>query len=579
MRSSNGNTKNRIVLTVVAIVFAAFLLIPMILIVRESLTTGNGFTFDAYKAIFTGTGFGNTLRNSIVISLTSALITTLFAFCFAYAIHYTNIPKKFAKFLRLAVTAPMFLPTITYGFAIIYSFGKYGLFTRLFGGHQLFQIYGVPGLMIGYILFTLPVAFVLIQNTMMYIDKKYIITSKLLGDSAVKTFYTTVIRPLLGTLVISIIQCFFLSFTDYGIPMAVGGRTQVVATALYEQMLGAIPDFNNGSAIAIIMLLPSIAGIAIVALIERTNIRYRTVSDIPFRKNYARDISWGAVCSVISFFVLGIIASVIIVPCVKNWPYELTFTTDNFKTVFQDSELTGVYWNSIKMAFFTALFGTLLAYGSALVSTRSQLKARKLADKLVFITSTIPGMVLGIAYTLAFSGTALQNTFALLVFCTIIHYYSTPYLMMKNSLEKMDASWETTARLLGDSWIKTVARVITPNALGSLAEVFRYYFINAMVTVSAVIFIVGPDTSLLTTKIQELEHYQQFNDIFVLSIMILVTNLLVTLLTQAVTRYLNHQNRKGNVENEEEEYFEKGSRVNAHRGSGSLQPDGMRQLV
>ena len=47
----------------------------------------------------------------------------------------------------------MLLPTITYGFAIIYSFGKQGLLTRLFG-RQLFDIYGFNGLVIGYVICT-----------------------------------------------------------------------------------------------------------------------------------------------------------------------------------------------------------------------------------------------------------------------------------------------------------------------------------------------------------------------------------------------------------------------------------------
>ena len=45
----------------------------------------------------------------------------------------------------------MFLPTITYGFAIIYSFGKQGLITRLLG-HQIFNIYGFGGLLLGYVI-------------------------------------------------------------------------------------------------------------------------------------------------------------------------------------------------------------------------------------------------------------------------------------------------------------------------------------------------------------------------------------------------------------------------------------------
>ncbi|MFR6185479.1 MAG: ABC transporter permease subunit [Lawsonibacter sp.] len=66
-----------------------------------------------------------------------------------------------------------------------------------------------------------------------------------------------------------------------------------------------------------------------------------------------------------------------------------------------------------------------------------------------------------------------------------------PYLMMKNALSKMNAGWETTAMLMGDSWLKTILRVVTPNALSSLIEVFSYYFINSMVTISALIFIAG----------------------------------------------------------------------------------------
>ena len=86
--------------------------------------------------------------------------------------------------------------------------------------------------------------------------------------------------------------------------------------------------------------------------------------------------------------------------------------------------------------------------------------------------------------------------------------------MMKNSLSKMNASWETTAMLMGDNWLKTIARVVTPNALSTLLEVFSYYFVNAMVTVSAVIFIAG------------LQYFNEFNEIFVLSLLILFTNLI-----------------------------------------------------
>ena len=74
----------------------------------------------------------------------------------------------------------MLLPTITYGFAIIYSFGKQGLITKLFG-KQIFDIYGFKGLVLGYVIYTLPIAFILINNTMLYIDKSFITVSRIIG--------------------------------------------------------------------------------------------------------------------------------------------------------------------------------------------------------------------------------------------------------------------------------------------------------------------------------------------------------------------------------------------------------------
>ena len=135
-------------------------------------------------------------------------------------------------------------------------------------------------------------------------------------------------------------------------------------------------------------------------------------------------------------------------------------------------------------------------------------------------------MVLGVAFLLAFKGTQIQNTFFIIIICNIVHFFSSPYLMMKNSLEKLNASWESTAKLMGDSWFKTVVRIITPNTFTTLLEVFNYYFINAMVTVSAVIFIAGARTMVITTKIKELQHFADFNEIFVLSILILATTII-----------------------------------------------------
>lgn len=519
------NLEIKIIYAMILVVFFAFLIVPFIKLLNQAFLGDGSFTLSYFQDVMGGTKFIKALKNSLLVSITSALITTVLAFILAYTIYYTNLPKPWKKTVNFVALLPMLLPTITYGFAIIYSFGKQGLLTRLFG-HEIYM-YGYPGLTLGYVIYTIPTAFMLIYNTMGYIDKKFGLVSKLMGDSALSNFNISVLRPLWGTLATSMIQSFFLSFTDFGIPASVGGRVNTIAGLLYEEMLGSIPDFNRGAVVAIAMLMPSIISIVILKYLEKYNIRYNKISTVELQKNPLRDGIFGVITAVIMLGILSIFAVIFVIPFVQEWPYQVSFSLEHVKSVLSDPDLLGVYTNSVFVAVMTAIIGVLLSYGAALVTARSTLsgKLKSVVEAIALVINTIPGMVLGIAFMLTFTGTSLQSTFIILIICDVVHYFSTPYLMVKNSLSKMNASWETTAMLMGDSWIKTIIRVVTPNAMSTILEVFSYYFVNAMVTISAIIFLAGAHTMVITTKIKELQYYNKFNEVFVLSVLILITNI------------------------------------------------------
>ncbi len=511
------------------LLFVVFLFTPVALLFAQSFQNEQGITFSHYTGLLQDKIFWKAFFNSVMVSGCAALSTTILAFLLGYTIHFTNLKSVWKKQIRHIATMPMLLPTITYGFAIIYTFGKQGLFTKLFG-IQLFDIYGFCGLLIGYIIYTLPIGFLLMDNTMKFIDKKFDIVSRIMQDTKSKRLWMTIIMPMIPTLAASFIQSFFLSFTDFGIPASVGGEYDVVATLLFQKMLGSVPDFHQGALIAVMMLLPSIFSIFILHYLERFQIKYNKSTVIELPKNKCRDYLCFTISVCISMFILSIFAVIFLLPFMNAWPYACSFTISHVIDTLSNQNLIGIYRNSLFVSLLTALFGTMIAYSAALTNIRSQLPScmKKSMDVIHSISNTIPGMVLGIAYLLAWKKTPLQNTFILIVICNIIHYFSTPYVMAKSALGKMNAGYETTGMLMGDSWFQTIRRVVVPNSKSTLLEMFRYYFVNAMVTISALIFIVGANTAVLTTKIKELQHFAKFDEIFVLSLLILFTNFIVT---------------------------------------------------
>lgn len=507
-------------------IFAVFLGIPLVNLGWKSLTGSNGFGLDNYLAVLADEKFMTAFQNSFVIAVIEALITTVIAFLLAYGLHMTRIHSKIKDMLQLIIMMPMFLPSITYGFAVIYSFGKQGLITKLIDT-QLFPIYGFWGMLLAYIIYTLPPAFLVLYNAFFYIDKNFITVSKLMGDNWLRTFFVTSVRPLAGSIMAAFILSFFLSFTDFGIPVSIGGSYEVIAVELYMKMMGAVPDFNSGSVIAVAMLVPSVLSLLLLRYMERFNFRYSKISSYEIKKSWQRDTVFSVFFAFIALAFISVFAVMFIVPFVKSWPYQPFFTLDTVKRVFSDSGLVDIYFNSLFVAVITSVIGTILCYGAAMVNARSDLSrsCKTIMDIIAMVTNTVPGMVLGVAFIFVFSGTALQNTFLILVIANILHFFTTPYLMIKSSLEKMNASWETTGMLMGDTWLKTVIKVVIPNSKATVYQMLSYFFVNSMVTISAIVFLAGARTMVVTTKIKELQYFEKFDEVFVLSLLIFFTNI------------------------------------------------------
>ena len=540
----------KVIYAAIILLFAAFLVLPIgALLVRAFMDgDGSGLTLANFTQVFSHPDFTTSLGNSFKVSSLAALITTTLAFLLAYAVNMARLPAWLEKAVPIIIAIPALFPTITYGFAIIYTFGRQGLVTELLGGHQLFEIYGINGLLLGYVIYTLPIAYLLIDNGFRYVDKRFFIVSRIMGDGSLRAFWKSILVPMVGTLAAAFVQSFALSFADFGIPAAVAGRFQVMSRTLFDTMLGAVPSFEMGAVVALAMLLPSILSVIVLTWLDRFQINYKKFTPISLRQNWIRDGAFSIYAILLLAAMMSLFAVVFIVPFVVQWPWDMNFSLDSIIATASNVQYQAIAKNSLLFALLTAAVGTVLTFFAALITRRGGLSKRlvSIIDTFSISTNAIPGMVLGVAFLLFFVGTPVQNTMFILVACTVVHLFSTPFLMFSGAFSRMNKSWELTAELMGDSWLKTLRRILIPNVLPTIFEVFGFLFIYTMVTISGVIFLVSAQTALLTTRITNLAYFARFEEIFVLSMGIFVLNLIMRVMTKYGARKAQARLEGGN---------------------------------
>jgi iron(III) transport system permease protein len=152
------------------------------------------------------------------------------------------------------------------------------------------------------------------------------------------------------------------------------------------------------------------------------------------------------------------------------------------------------------------MLGTLLTFGGAYIVERCRSLASGPLYLLSILPVSIPGMVLGLAYIFAFNQpdsilNRLYGTTAILVISNVIHYFTVGFLTAATSIKQMDAEFENVSASLGVPFYRTFWRVTVPIALPSILAISMYFFLNAMVTLSAVVFLVAPGTELAAVSV------------------------------------------------------------------------------
>ena len=561
MHCTKEDVIRAIAIYAVVVFLFVFLVCPLCTLFVKAFQNKEGafVGFAQFIKYFQSKSLIQSVSHTFFIAIMSTIISVTLAFFFSYALSRKNVPCK--RLFQYIGMIPIFAPTMLLGIALIYLFGNKGIFTAL--GLQV-ALYGKVGIIIAESIYCFPVATTILMVAFSAADNRLYEAAETMGTSTLRKMMTITIPNVKYGLISALFVAFTYSFTDFGAPSVVGGNYNVLATDVYKQVVGQ-QNFNMGAVVGIILLFPAVLSFVVDRITNQKQSAAINSKSVPYqiKPDKKSDALATAFCICITLVMVVFFAVALFASLIKLWPYNLTFTISNYDLtkVASGSGFTA-FKNSILISLITAVLGTIVTFVGAYMIEKNQKfgASRKTAYFLSITPLAIPGTVIGLSFIMFFNasqfnipfleGYVLQNPFHgiygtiwIIVLANMIHFYSVPFSTAMTSLKRLDKEFETVSESLAVPFYRTLRKVTLPLCLPAICEMWVYFFVNSLVTVSAVVFLASPTAPIASVIIVSMEGAGQTAPAVAMCMLLLFINLLVRLLYEGIKGYWNKKKR------------------------------------
>jgi iron(III) transport system permease protein len=488
-----------VALAVAAIAVLVALVLPLSFLMWRSFLDqqGNFVGLDNFILYATSPSLNDAVANSLWVSLVTAAIVVPLAFAYAYALTRTCLPRRslFSAIATLPILAPSLLPAL----ALIYIGGNQGFLTALTGR----PLIGPTGIVIAQVFNTFPHAMLILTVALSAADARLYEAAEVLRASPLRTLWTVTLPTARFGLVSAFTVVFTLVITDFGVPIVIGGNFDVLATEVYQQVVG-LQNFNMGAVVGMILMVPAVVGFLLDRWARQqrgAGFSARAVPYVP-KPNALRDRAALVLVLLVSAFLIGIVAVAVWGSFIQFWPWDLSLTLRNYEF----SRFHSAGWEallvSLRMAAYVAGFGVVFMFVVAYLLERGA-ATWWLTPFIRFAVSlplAVPGLVLSLSYVLFFNEPSnplgfIFQTLTILVLVTLTSFYTVGHLAATAAIRQLDPAFESVAASLKVPLALVFFRISTPMCLPAVFDIAAYLFVNAMTAVSSVIFLFGPRTT------------------------------------------------------------------------------------
>jgi len=476
-------------LVVVALVLFYGVVYPNLHIVVASLHTNGQWSLGNYRQALAQLVLLESVSTSIAISTLTVLFCALIGIPLAFLFERYAFPGR--DLFAVLAALPLVLPPLVGTIAFIFLCGESGILARVVQGlldlpRSPWTLQGWPALLLFHTYTMYPFFYVLTGAGLRRIDAGLAEAARSLGAGREQVIFRVVLPQLTPSLIAAGLLTFMTSMASFSAPLLFGGNVRVLTLEIFTARQRG--DIGAATTETVILAIISLSALIFFQRYEGTR-RFAAAAmkgapssrkKIKEGRNRALAILAGIVFSLV--LVLPV-ATLILVSFARDgqWTTETlppAYTMQNYVRVLTDRSASEVFVNSILMSAIAALAALVWSFCVAsLVTSKTQIKGRRVISFLVLITWALPGTVVAVSIAEAYGKPSLLlgsfvlvGTFWILPVIYFLRFMPLVVRSVQASMEQLDASVTEAAASLGARWWRRFSHVTLPLVLpGAIA--------------------------------------------------------------------------------------------------------------
>jgi iron(III) transport system permease protein len=480
--------------------------------------------------------------NSLQLGVGVAVLACLFGVPLAWAISRTDMPAK--GLIRLLVLGAFITPPYLAAVGWILLAGpNAGWINKVWmavTGAQagIVTVYSMPGLILVIAVTSFPYVFVFVNAALDLVSSEMEDAAQILGANK---WYTTfrvtlplVLPAILGGLIISFLE----AIAVFGAPalIALPARFQVVATQLWQFF-----EFPTRVEVAAAYAMPLLLITVFMFWVQNRVLGRRGYASVSGKGGERRMLQLGPWRWVMLGYCLFVCALSVLLPMLvllqaafaKAWGRGFSLenlTLRNFSyLLFQQTQAQQTIINTFVYSGITAFAAITLSLAIAYVVTRKLVPYTNVLTFLCMAPFVIPGIVLAIGFYAAYAPPplALYGTGTILVLAFVTRFLPIAYTSSAAGMRSINPEMEEAVRILGGGRLLAIRKVLAPLLKKNLAGAWILVFIPATRELSSAIFLVGPNTRVISVMLYDLSEEGNLEVLSALGAILLVVTIAI----------------------------------------------------